>query len=94
MIIIAKQTTAKTDSRNFTKRMLPATLYATGVLVAETITVNVVDEDGATKPLYDAVGVAVVMSATSMPLYIDRPISLQFVKGVTANPVGVQANVD
>jgi len=89
-MIIPKQTAALTARHYFPAHSLPKTVKVAGVLVAETIAVNVVDEDGEVLPLYDSTGVAVVMSATSQPLKIDSPITLQFVKGVTGNAVGVQ----
>jgi len=89
-MIISKQTTAKTSQIGFTRGSLPKTVKVAGVLVAETIAVNVIDEDGVALALYDEFGAAVTMTATSPPLKIDSPITLQFVKGVTANAVGVQ----
>jgi len=90
MMIIPKQLAASTKQIGFTKGSLPKTVKVAGVLVAETIAVNVIDEDGVALPLYDEFGAAVTMTATSPPLKIDSPITLQFVKGVTANAVGVQ----
>ena len=90
-VIITKRTAAKTEQRSFTKGSLPATIIATGDLAANTIAVNVVDEESsAAKALYDELGVAVVISATSQPLGIDYPITLQFVKGITTNEVGLE----
>jgi hypothetical protein len=89
--IIPKQTAAKTSENiNLTRGPFPKTVHLVGTLGAETIAVNVVDEDDAVLPLYDADGVAVVISATSQPLAIFSPITLQFVKGVTAGTAGVQ----
>ena len=92
MIIITKRTAAKTSQRQFRRADLPVTIIHTGDLAANTIAVNVVDEeDGAARPLYDSSGVAVVLAETSIPLGIDYPISLQFVKGITTNEVGIEA---
>jgi uncharacterized membrane protein len=89
-MIIAKQTAAATASHHFGRWALPQTVAIAGVLVAETIAVNIVDEEGVALPLYDDVGVAVVMTATSQPLKVDSPCVLQFVKPTTDNAVGVQ----
>lgn len=89
-MIIPKQTAAMTDSRYFTSGSLPKTIKVAGDLLAQTIAVYEVDEDGDTKPLCDDTGTAVTLTATSQPLTIDSPIALQFVKGVTTNECGVQ----
>lgn len=88
-MIIAKQTAAATATKQFTHKNLLRTIVPVGVLAAETIAVNILDEDGVALPLYDDLGAAVVLSATSAPLKINYPINLQFVKGITANAVGV-----
>jgi len=90
MMIIPKQTAAATVAQGFTTGALPKTVKVAGILVAETIAVNVMDEAGVALALYDEFGAAVTMTATSPPLKVDSPITLQFVKGVTANAVGVQ----
>ena len=89
-MIIPKQTAALTAVQGFTTGALPKTVKVAGILVAETIAVNVMDEAGVALALYDEFGTAVTMTATSPPLKVDSPITLQFVKGVTANEVGVQ----
>ena len=89
-MIIPKQTAAKTEVIEITKNMLPCTIKVAGILVAETIAVNLMDEAGAALALYDEFGTAVTMTATSPPLKIDSPVKMQFVKGVTGNAVGVQ----
>lgn len=88
--IIPKQTAALTESRSFTAGSLPKTVHVAGDLAANTIAVNVVDEDGVAIALYDDTGIAVVMTATSRPISITSPITLQFVKGITTNSCGVQ----
>lgn len=91
MMIIEKQATAKTENRAFKRTQgFPQTIKVAGTLVAEIISINEVDEDGAVKPLYDESNIAITLSATSAPLKIDSPITLQFVKPITANVVGVQ----
>ena len=88
---IAKQTAAKTsDDINLTRGPFPITVHQVGTLVAETIAINVVDEDGDVLALYDADGVAVVLAVDSQPITVLSPIILQFVKPTTANAVGVQ----
>jgi hypothetical protein len=88
---IPKQTAAETsETIDLTRGPFPITVHQVGLLVAETIAVNVVDDDDAALPLYDQDGVAVVLAVNSQPLTIPSPIRLQFVKGVTANEVGVQ----
>lgn len=89
-MIIPKQTAALTARHYFPAHSLPKTVTVAGVLVAETIAVNILDEAGVALALYDEFGAAVTMTATSAPLKIDSPITLQFVKGITANAVGVQ----
>jgi len=89
-MIIPKQTAAKTVSYKFTRTSLPKTVKVAGVLVAETIVVNEVDEDGAIIPAYDSTGTAIVLSATNSSFGVYSPITLQFVKPITANSVGVQ----
>ncbi len=88
-MIITKQTAADTKTKQFTRRNLLRTIVPVGLLVAETIAVNILDEDGSALPLYDDSGAAVVLSATSQPLLVDSPINLQFVKPITVNAVGV-----
>ena len=88
---IPKQTAAKTsETIDLTDGPYPITIHQVGLLVAETIAVNVVDDDDAPLPLYDADGAAVTLAVDSQPLTIPSPIKLQFVKGVTANAVGIQ----
>jgi len=88
---IPKQTAAKTsETIDLTKGPFPITIHQVGLLVAETIAVNVVDDDDAALPLYDADAAAVVLAVGSQPMTISSPIKLQFVKGVTANEVGIQ----
>jgi len=90
-LIIPRQTAAKTSENiDLTRGPFPMTIHVTGLLVAETIAVNVVDDAGTALPLYDSFGDAVVISATSQPLTIPSPVTLQFVKPETANAVGVQ----
>ena len=89
-MIIAKQTAAKTEVITITKLRIPCTIKVDGILTTETIAVNVMDEAGVALALYDEFGTAVTMTATSPPLKVDSPITLQFVKGVTANAGGVQ----
>lgn len=88
--IIPKQTAAATSQRYFTRGSLPQTVQVAGDILTSTVAVNVMDGIGGVLPLYNDVGVAVVLSATSQPLKIDSPIALQFVKGVTANACGLQ----
>jgi len=89
-MIIPKQTAAATERHYFPAHSLPKTIAVAGILVAETIAVNILDDAGVALTLYDEFGTAVTMTATSPPLKVDSPITLQFVKGVTANAVGVQ----
>jgi len=89
-MIIPKQTAAMTEKWYFPAHSLPKTVKVAGILVAETIAVNEVDEAGEVLPLHDEFGAEVFLTVTSPPLKIDSPITLQFVKGVTANAVGVQ----
>jgi hypothetical protein len=89
--IVAKQTAAKTSENiNLTRGPFPKVIHVVGLLVAETIAVNVVDLDDAVLPLYDTDGVAVVIAVDSIPLEVPGPITLQFVKPTTANEVGLQ----
>jgi len=88
-MIINKQTAADTQSIVIGRSSLPRTIIVSGLLVAETIAVNVVDEAGAALPLYSG-GSAVTLGATAAPLVLTYPITLQFVKPITANAVGVQ----
>ncbi len=91
MMIIGKKTAAETQQREF-RHGLPVTIKVAGALLAQTIAVNEVDDEGAVLPLHDSAGAEVFLTATSQPLEITSPITLQFVKGVTTNACGVQAN--
>lgn len=89
-MIIAKKTAAETKPQPFRGGGgVPKTVKVAGILVAETIAVNEVDEDGAILPARDTDGVAIVLSATNPSIAIYAPITLQFVKGITVNAVGV-----
>jgi hypothetical protein len=90
MMIIAKQTAEKTASHPFVKGIFPKTVIVAGLLVAEVISVYVVDEDGAALPLYNSSCSAVTLSVTSQPMEIPSPCTLLFSKPLTENAVGVQ----
>lgn len=89
---IAKQTAAADSdvihvSASFFK---PATFVVVGTLgAAEEIEVLSVDEDGSELALYDADGIATVLTQTSAPLSFFAPIWVKFSKGVTAAAAGV-----
>jgi len=85
--IIDPQTTAKTsDVIHLTRGPFPKTIHAVGPFAANTIAVNIVTAMNAAGaatavlPLYNAAGAATTITATSVPLVIESPIRLQFVK--------------
>ena len=91
-MIIAKQTGAKTsEDIDLTRGPFPKTIVGVGTIgAAETIAVNIVDEDGDDLPMYDTSDAAVTVDDSSEPLIITYPVVLQFVKGVTTAACGVQ----
>ena len=89
--IIPKQTAGMTsETIDLTHEPFPKTVHVAGILVAETIAVNIVDAAGVAQAMYDFDGNAVFITATSPPLTVPSPIKLQFVKPITGNAVGVQ----
>jgi hypothetical protein len=90
--IVAKQTAAiSSENIDLTRGPFPKTITVAGLLVDEEIEIFVVDdEDDSVLALYDADGVAVVLTVTSQPLTVPGPIWLQFEKPETSNAVGVK----
>ena len=88
--IITKKTAAETKSQSFGRGSVPNTVKLVGVVTSETVTINEVGEDGTLVTAYDEAGDALVLSLTRPSIGIYAPITLQFVKGVTANAVGIQ----
>lgn len=91
-MLIPKQTAAATEVKYFTRGSLPCSAQGVGDFGSYAIAVNVMDEEGVVKPLYDENGDAVFITETSRPLGIDKPITLQFVKPVTFSACGIQIN--
>lgn len=91
-MVIDQKTAAETSGieRVDASPSKPVTFAAVGTMGSSEIDVLVVDLDDGTNPLYDADGVAVVMTATSAPLSFYAPIWLQFDKPVTTANAGVQ----
>lgn len=88
--IIPKATAADTESIVFSRGSLPKTVVLVGDIGSDTIAINFLNEDASTTAAYDSAGNALVLSATKPSLGIYAPCNLQFVKGITANQVGVQ----
>lgn len=88
-ILIAKQTAAKTETRNFIRGEFPKMVQVDGDLAANTIPIMLIGIDGNITTAY-ATGAAVTLSATKTVFQIDAPCCLAFVKGVTTNAVGLR----
>ncbi|MCK5607208.1 hypothetical protein KAR91_35320 [Candidatus Pacearchaeota archaeon] len=89
-IVITKQRAAATEKKDVVRAAVNSTFHLDGDIGLSEIAVNLVGENGVDiVTAYDSNGNAIVLDSTHTSLTMNGRASLQFVKPITANPVGL-----